>query len=159
MPVDMTTLLADTAGEAMPSMLPFTDEDFAPAWKAAAELVPALQDSKVEEAFNGIFSFTPDGFSIMGEHRDLPDFWVAEAVWVTHSAGVARATVVGDALPDEASAAAAVAGVLPKPGRVQPEAVVVSVTPAASSAAAAAVSDILAVWVIENSLVRLRRSR
>lgn len=92
MPVDMSTLLADTAGEAMPSMLPFTEEDFAPAWEAAATLIPALDDSKVEEAFNGIFSFTPDGFSIMGEHRDLRGFWVAEAVWVTHSAGVARAT-------------------------------------------------------------------
>lgn len=92
MPVDMTTLLADTAGEPMPSMMPFTEEDFAPAWRAAAELLPALGDSKVEEAFNGIFSFTPDGFSIMGEHRELPGFWVAEAVWVTHSAGVARAT-------------------------------------------------------------------
>ena len=92
MPVDMTTLLADTAGEPMPSMMPFTDEDFAPAWDEAVKIIPALDDSKVEEAFNGIFSFTPDGFSIMGEHRDLPGFWVAEAVWVTHSAGVARAT-------------------------------------------------------------------
>ncbi|MFB1298203.1 FAD-dependent oxidoreductase [Mycobacterium sp. pW049] len=92
MPVDMTRLLADTAGEPMPSMMPFTEEDFAPAWAAAADLLPALGDSKVEEAFNGIFSFTPDGFSIMGEHRELAGFWVAEAVWVTHSAGVARAT-------------------------------------------------------------------
>jgi glycine cleavage system aminomethyltransferase T/glycine/D-amino acid oxidase-like deaminating enzyme len=92
MPVDMSTLMADTAGEPMPSMLPFTEEDFAPAWSAATELIPALGDSKVEEAFNGIFSFTPDGFSIMGEHRDLRGFWVAEAVWVTHSAGVAKAT-------------------------------------------------------------------
>jgi len=92
MPVDMSTLMADTAGEPMPSMLPFTEDDFAPAWSAASELIPALADSKVEEAFNGIFSFTPDGFSIMGEHRDLSGFWVAEAVWVTHSAGVAKAT-------------------------------------------------------------------
>lgn len=92
MPVDMVTLTADTAGEPMPSMMPFTDEDFAPAWRAAADLLPALQDSKVEEAFNGIFSFTPDGMSIMGEHRELAGFWVAEAVWVTHSAGVAKAT-------------------------------------------------------------------
>ncbi|CAN5580594.1 FAD-dependent oxidoreductase [soil metagenome] len=92
MPVDMSTLLTDTAGETMPSMLPFTDEDFAPAWRESMELLPALADSKVEEAFNGIFSFTPDGFSIMGEHRDLSGFWVAEAVWVTHSAGVAKAT-------------------------------------------------------------------
>jgi glycine cleavage system aminomethyltransferase T/glycine/D-amino acid oxidase-like deaminating enzyme len=92
MPVDMSTLMSETAGEAMPSMLPFTEEDFAPAWQAARELLPALNDSKVEEAFNGIFSFTPDGFSIMGEHRELAGFWVAEAVWVTHSAGVAKAT-------------------------------------------------------------------
>ena len=92
MPVDMTTLLTDTAGEPMPSMLPFTEDDFAAAWAASAELLPALGDSKVEEGFNGIFSFTPDGFSVMGEHRDLAGFWVAEAVWVTHSAGVARAT-------------------------------------------------------------------
>jgi len=28
----------------------------------------------------------------MGEHRELAGFWVAEAVWVTHSAGVAKAT-------------------------------------------------------------------
>ncbi|OBB60300.1 sarcosine dehydrogenase [Mycobacterium sp. 852013-51886_SCH5428379] len=92
MPVDMSTLMADTADEAMPSMLPFTDDDFSPAWRDAVELLPTLNDSKVEEAFNGIFSFTPDGFSIMGEHRDLAGFWVAEAVWVTHSAGVAKAT-------------------------------------------------------------------
>jgi glycine cleavage system aminomethyltransferase T/glycine/D-amino acid oxidase-like deaminating enzyme len=92
MPVDMSTLMADTAGEPMPSMLPFTEEDFAPAWSAASELIPALSESKIEEAFNGIFSFTPDGFSIMGEHRELSGFWVAEAVWVTHSAGVAKAT-------------------------------------------------------------------
>lgn len=91
MPVEMTTLITETAGEPMPSMLPFTEDDFAPGWAASAELLPALSDSKVEEAFNGIFSFTPDGFSIMGEHRGLPGFWVAEAVWVTHSAGVAKA--------------------------------------------------------------------
>ncbi|MFI6041498.1 FAD-dependent oxidoreductase [Nocardia sp. NPDC051321] len=92
MPVDMSTLASATAGAAMPSMLPFTDADFAPAWRESMELLPALGDSKPEEGFNGIFSFTPDGFSIMGEHRDLAGFWVAEAVWVTHSAGVAKAT-------------------------------------------------------------------
>ncbi|MFF3225744.1 FAD-dependent oxidoreductase [Nocardia suismassiliense] len=91
MPVDMSTLESATAGEAMPSMLPFTEADFVPAWRESMKLLPALGDSKPEEGFNGIFSFTPDGFSIMGEHRDLAGFWVAEAVWVTHSAGVAKA--------------------------------------------------------------------
>ncbi|GLP73463.1 sarcosine dehydrogenase [Mycobacterium antarcticum] len=92
MPVDVSTLAADTAGEQMPSMLPFTDEDFAPAWRESLKLLPVLGDSKIEQGFNGIFSFTPDGLSIMGEHRELSGFWVAEAVWVTHSAGVAKAT-------------------------------------------------------------------
>ncbi|MBJ7340943.1 FAD-dependent oxidoreductase [Mycolicibacterium sp.] len=92
MPVDLSNLAADTAGEQMPSMLPFTDEDFVPAWRESVKLLPVLTDSKIEQGFNGIFSFTPDGFSIMGEHRDLSGFWVAEAVWVTHSAGVAKAT-------------------------------------------------------------------
>ncbi|GAB0102946.1 FAD-dependent oxidoreductase [Nocardia sp. JMUB6875] len=90
-PVDMDNLLRDTAGEAMPSMLPFTPGEFEPAWAASLDLLPALGGTAVEEAFDGIFSFTPDGFPILGEHRDLAGFWVAEAVWVTHSAGVARA--------------------------------------------------------------------
>ena len=40
---------------------------------------------------NGLFSFTVDGFPLMGEWANLKGFWTAEAVWVTHSAGVARA--------------------------------------------------------------------
>ncbi|MEC3916061.1 GcvT family protein [Nocardia sp. CDC160] len=90
-PVDMDTLTRDTAGEPMPSMLPFTTAEFAPAWAESSKLIPALADTEVAEAFDGIFSFTPDGFPILGEHRELAGFWVAEAVWVTHSAGVARA--------------------------------------------------------------------
>ncbi len=89
-PVDMRELLRDTANEPMPSMLPFTESEFEPAWAASRALLPALGDTKVDEGFDGIFSFTPDGFPILGEHRELAGFWVAEAVWVTHSAGVAR---------------------------------------------------------------------
>src|SRR3954453_10314424 len=40
---------------------------------------------------NGFFSCTPGGMPLLGEHRELSGFWVAEAVWVTHSAGVAKA--------------------------------------------------------------------
>lgn len=74
----------------MPSKLMFTPDDFDDAWQHTVALLPELGNGKVEEGFNGIFSFTPDGHSIMGEHRDLAGFWVAEAVWVTHSAGVAK---------------------------------------------------------------------
>ena len=91
MPVDVGSLPDFDEAGGMPSMLPFTEEDFATAWQHSVELLPALSETKVEEGFNGIFSFTPDGLSLMGEHRELAGFWVAEAVWVTHSAGVAKA--------------------------------------------------------------------
>ena len=58
---------------------------------AASELLPALRGAKIEEGFNGIFSFTPDGGPLIGESADVAGFWIAEAVWVTHSAGVAKA--------------------------------------------------------------------
>ncbi|KAG9191249.1 dimethylglycine dehydrogenase mitochondrial precursor [Alternaria panax] len=75
----------------MPSRLDFTPEDFEPAWKATKELLPVLRETEIADGFNGIFSFTPDGGSIVGQAPNLDNFWVAEAVWVTHSAGVARA--------------------------------------------------------------------
>ncbi|GAA2405066.1 GcvT family protein [Mycolicibacterium llatzerense] len=81
----------EISSDAMPSMLSFTDEDFAPAWEQAKLLLPCLQTAKVESGFNGIFSFTPDGGPLIGESPDVAGFWIAEAVWVTHSAGVARA--------------------------------------------------------------------
>ncbi len=93
MPVRLDSLdpSDDVSASSMPSMLPFTEEDFAPAFEDAQRLIPALADAKVEEGFNGVFSFTPDGGSLVGESKEVAGFWVAEAVWVTHSAGVAKA--------------------------------------------------------------------
>jgi glycine cleavage system aminomethyltransferase T/glycine/D-amino acid oxidase-like deaminating enzyme len=93
MPVDLRDLTdsADVSASEMPSMLPFTDEDFAPAWEQSKLLLPSLETAKVEQGFNGVFSFTPDGGPLIGESADVAGFWIAEAVWVTHSAGVARA--------------------------------------------------------------------
>ncbi|WP_018156357.1 GcvT family protein [Demetria terragena] len=88
MPIDMSRLDQDATD--MPSSQAFTEEDFAPSWEDSQRLLPALRSASVRSGFNGIFSFTPDGGPMMGEHRDLPGLWVAEAVWVTHSAGVAR---------------------------------------------------------------------
>lgn len=82
---------AEITADAMPSMLGFTEEDFAPAWEQSQKLLPCLQTAKIESGFNGIFSFTPDGGPLIGESPDVAGFWIAEAVWVTHSAGVARA--------------------------------------------------------------------
>ncbi|XVV34059.1 GcvT family protein [Streptomyces sp. CA-100214] len=75
----------------MPSSYPFTPQDWAPSWEDCRRLMPALRHSDVESGFNGVFSFTPDGMPVLGESRDLRGFWLAEAVWVTHSAGVAKA--------------------------------------------------------------------
>ncbi|ADJ49261.1 sarcosine dehydrogenase [Amycolatopsis mediterranei S699] len=91
MPVDESTLDPSVTETAMPSMLPFTEDDFAPSWEQSQLLLPALRQTKVEEGFNGIFSFTPDGQSLVGESADVRGFWLAEAIWVTHSAGIAKA--------------------------------------------------------------------
>jgi dimethylglycine oxidase len=91
LPVDARDILGVDEAEVMPSVLPFTEDDFAPGWADAQALVPALREAKVEEAMNGLFSFTVDGMPLMGESRDVRGFWLAEAVWVTHSCGVAKA--------------------------------------------------------------------
>ena len=92
MPVDLRELPGgEITAETMPSMLDFTEEDFAPAWEQSKLLLPCLQTATIDSGFNGIFSFTPDGAPLIGESPDVAGFWIAEAVWVTHSAGVARA--------------------------------------------------------------------
>ncbi|HVV24840.1 MAG TPA: FAD-dependent oxidoreductase [Pseudonocardiaceae bacterium] len=91
MPVDPWDVGDPLAMPGMPSERPFTPADFEPSWADAVALLPALGDAKVDEGINGLFSFTPDGNPLLGEHPDLRGFWVAEAVWITHSAGVARA--------------------------------------------------------------------
>jgi glycine cleavage system aminomethyltransferase T/glycine/D-amino acid oxidase-like deaminating enzyme len=91
MPVDAFDVLSVEAAEVMPSVLPFTEHDFAPAWEESQRLLPALGEAKLDEGINGLFSFTTDDFPLLGPAREVQGFWVAEAVWVTHSAGVGRA--------------------------------------------------------------------
>jgi glycine cleavage system aminomethyltransferase T/glycine/D-amino acid oxidase-like deaminating enzyme len=91
MPVSADDILSVDEAEEMPSVLKFTEEDFEPAWTETQSLLPATQEAKVEEGINGLFSFTTDGYPLLGESPQVKGFWVAEAVWVTHSAGVGRA--------------------------------------------------------------------
>lgn len=95
MPVDPDDLGVyapqDITEKHMPSRLEFTPEDFMPSWEASRDLLPGLRDSEIEDGFNGIFSFTPDGGPLLGESPEVDGFYIAEAVWVTHSAGVAKA--------------------------------------------------------------------
>jgi len=91
LPVDARDVPPYDEAPVMPSSLPFTEEDFAPSWRDSVELLPALEETEVADGFNGVFSFTPDGMPVLGESRSLRGFWLAEAVWVTHSAGAAKA--------------------------------------------------------------------
>ncbi|MEJ7706592.1 MAG: FAD-dependent oxidoreductase [Nocardioidaceae bacterium] len=91
MPVDVADIATQFREDVMPSVLDFTPEDFEPAWQESRNLIPALGEAEITEGINGLFSFTTDGFPLVGESPEVKGFWVAEAVWVTHSAGVARA--------------------------------------------------------------------
>ncbi|MGO4759150.1 FAD-dependent oxidoreductase, partial [Streptomyces sp. 2MCAF27] len=91
MPVSPDDIASADSAERMPSVLRFTKDDFADAWSETQALLPATKDAKIEEGINGLFSFTTDGLPLLGESPDVKGFWVAEAVWVTHSAGVGRA--------------------------------------------------------------------
>ncbi|MBW3592143.1 MAG: FAD-dependent oxidoreductase [Actinobacteria bacterium] len=84
-------ILSHDEAPVMPTMREFTPGDFEPAWQEAHRLLPALRDAEMAEPMNAMFSFTSDGFPLLGEARHVAGFWVAEAVWITHGPGVARA--------------------------------------------------------------------
>ena len=89
--VDSGDIRCHGAPDDMPASNPFDAEAFVPAWQAAVELIPALNRVEIASAINGMFSFTPDGFPLLGESDRLRGFWLAEAIWITHAAGAARA--------------------------------------------------------------------
>jgi glycine cleavage system aminomethyltransferase T len=91
MPLSVDEIPRHQDAAVMPSVMPLTEEDFAPAWADATALLPALAQAPIAEGMNGIFSFTPDGFPLLGEARDVRGFWIAEAVWITHGVGVGKA--------------------------------------------------------------------
>jgi glycine cleavage system aminomethyltransferase T/glycine/D-amino acid oxidase-like deaminating enzyme len=91
LPISADDLVPYREAEVMPSVLPFTPGDFEPARQDARELMPALRDADIESGINGVFSFTVDGFPLLGESRAVRGLWLAEAIWITHAAGAARA--------------------------------------------------------------------
>jgi glycine cleavage system aminomethyltransferase T/glycine/D-amino acid oxidase-like deaminating enzyme len=78
----------------MPSLMPWTPRDFDLAEAEAARLLPALKGrmrpGDPSRSINGMFSFTPDAASIVGESAKVRGVWVCEAVWVTHAGGMGR---------------------------------------------------------------------
>ncbi len=87
-------------GEAhdMPSLRPWVPERFEPAWADARRLMPELASTRIDYALDGMFSFTPDGFPVLGESSAVRGAWIAEAVWLTHGGGVGR--VMADWITD-----------------------------------------------------------
>ena len=74
-----------------PAEMPFTPEHFESAMEAARDVMPSLEGAGLTRKFNGLFSFTNDGFSVLGESPQVRGFWSAQAVWITHAGGVGRA--------------------------------------------------------------------
>lgn len=88
LPVEPDDILSHAEAKRAPAMMDFTPEHFAVARRAAGELMPALRGLELTDAFNGMFSFTPDGLPILGEAPQVAGLWIAEAVWITHGGGV-----------------------------------------------------------------------
>jgi glycine cleavage system aminomethyltransferase T/glycine/D-amino acid oxidase-like deaminating enzyme len=81
-------------GPMQPSLMPFTPDDFRVAEDETNRLLPELagrmHPADPERSINGMFSFTPDAGSIVGESATVRGVWVCEAVWVTHGGGMGR---------------------------------------------------------------------
>ncbi|MXX27731.1 MAG: FAD-dependent oxidoreductase, partial [Caldilineaceae bacterium SB0668_bin_21] len=84
--------LPDRAMDGLPpAEMHFPPAHFEAALTATGELMPSLTDVELTRRLNGIFSFTNDGFPVLGESPHLPGFWSAQAVWITHAGGVGKA--------------------------------------------------------------------
>jgi glycine cleavage system aminomethyltransferase T/glycine/D-amino acid oxidase-like deaminating enzyme len=91
LPLDMEDIAAADGTPNGPALRAFPTEHFTAGHNAAIELFPSLRGVDLADRVNGIFAFTPDGQSLVGESMYLDGFWIAEAVWVTHAGGVGRA--------------------------------------------------------------------
>jgi glycine cleavage system T protein len=80
----------DWDGGIEPAIEPFTEGDFHGAYEEAGRLLPALANVELRRAFNGLMSFTPDGFPLLGESAAARGLWLAQAIWVTHAGGCGR---------------------------------------------------------------------
>lgn len=91
-PAPAGTPTVNPHGEAldMPSLRPWQADLFEPAWVEACRLLPEFAAARLDYTLQGMFSFTPDGFPVMGESPAVRGAWFAEAVWLTHGGGVGR---------------------------------------------------------------------
>ncbi len=89
--VESEEIPAHGQGSGPPAEMPFTPGHFENAMRSAREVIPGLCGAGLTRRFNGLFSFTVDGFPVLGESPRVRGFWSAQAVWITHAGGVGRA--------------------------------------------------------------------
>lgn len=77
-------------GDGHPATLPFAAEIFEQARAEAGRLIPDLRGGALERGFNGLMSFTPDGFPLLGQTAKVRGLWLGVAIWVTHALGCGR---------------------------------------------------------------------
>ncbi len=89
--VEVDDILDHEEASIAPAEMPFTPTHFEKAKAAAGEALPGLRGVGLTRKFNGLFSFTTDGFPVLGESPRVRGFWSAQAVWITHAGGVGKA--------------------------------------------------------------------
>lgn len=89
-PVSDSNMVNNAANLDDPSKLPFTQADWDQAWSETLEVMPVLSGVKYEQAYNGVFPYSADGFPLMGPAPSVDGLWVLECLWATHSIGAAR---------------------------------------------------------------------
>ncbi|MGB1253922.1 MAG: FAD-dependent oxidoreductase, partial [Candidatus Promineifilaceae bacterium] len=81
------------------AMMDFTPDDFTDAWRMMQGLLPALKETSVSHGFNGMFSFTVDGFPIVGESQ-IKGLWTSVGAWLSFAGelgkSLARWMTTGD---------------------------------------------------------------
>lgn len=82
-------LLVDPHDLGLTATRPFTPEHYGAAQQAAEKLLPPLAGKRLVRQFNGMFTFTIDGYPILGESA-VPGLWAAIGIWVTHSGGAGK---------------------------------------------------------------------
>jgi len=70
---------------------PWPAEVFDPAIAESSKLLPAATRFTPQERLNGVFAMTPDNLPLVGAVGDVDGLWAAQALWVTHAGGAARA--------------------------------------------------------------------
>ena len=89
--VEPEEILDHSEAPIAPAEMEFTPSHFEGARAAMGELLPCLDGVSLNRRFNGLFSFTNDGFPVLGESPEVAGFWSAQAVWITHAGGVGKA--------------------------------------------------------------------